>query len=1532
MLQCDRMSRSKKRVSSFLFGGVFLIVLLVFFGMRLLSPAKAAWFDESWAYRNAIPISSHTAAETNVYISTTIDTSASGQFQSDCGDLRFTDTGGNLLPYYIVSGCTTATTVAHIFFDSFPAGAQTIYYYYGNPSAANGFSAADFATVATNYAIGTVAVQEKSAGPVAYWKFDEGYGNTVNNSTSRTQLNGTITNATWQSEDKCVSGKCLYFDGSGDYVIVNDPSNGALDFDTNSFTISVWVRTEDNSGEIIHKMEGATQIGYQINLADGWGGDTYGMIDDGPNQSYRYGKDGSGIYNNNWHQITIVFDRSQTYPLVYLDGRANTGSAGGSTPESLGSISNAANFYIGGNTSQFKGFIDDVKIYNYSRTAAQIKADFKSRGTTKGVSVSLGSSSKNLDALSNGLVGYWKMDESAANSCTGSVNDSCDSSGNSNDLAHQTTFAAAAGKFGNAQDFEAGTSDYLSINDNSTLSLTSSLTLSAWFNTESQTNGQIIAKDVTGGRSYYLRQFGTTIRFLVSSDGTSATAYRDSSTTLSNSTWYHVAGVYNSTNRTMDIYLNGALDNGTLTGTVPASVYDSTTSLRIANDENNSGGYFDGKIDDVRIYNRALSSKEVRDLYSWAPGPIGWWKFDEHSGTTINDSSGVSNSISVTGSPTWTTGKFGSGLSFNGSSDRLNVTATTTLQPKNIGVDFWVYPTYNTTTGDWKGIITGPYGNGYSNSWRVLDYNKGIIFQVNVGDAAPIVCTTSASTVPRNTWSHIAASYDQQNLRVFINGVQQCSTAETRAINYTTSSTMYLGFAQFYFQGKLDDIRFYNYARTQKQIVEDMNAGHPVGGSPVGSQVGYWKFDEGYGATTFNSGNGTGLNGTITGAAWSNNGKFGKSLAFVNGSNTIVSVNDNDALDIRTGGMTLSAWIKTSATGVIQNIIRKDNGAGLSGYIFRIETDNRLRISYSDADSSATSYAAAGAVTDGAWHYVAAVYDRDLDMQYLYVDGKQVDSDDPNISGDVNNTTAFRIGMSSATSEAFSGLIDEVKVYNSALTADEIKLDMNRGSVMVLGTFSDTSQLTGGSVASSSAQAAYCILGDTATCSAPIGEWNLEEKTGTTANDSSGNGNTGTLTNNPTWSTGKFGSGINFSNNYVTSPIANEANFDFTSDFTVSGWINVDPTNSTSYRGVLGKYNNDSTGWDLGVQSDGLRMDIRGSSTIDAGPSGTLGTNTWKHFGIVNTTTSIKIYIDGVLVNTTNGTWTSTTNNNAFTFGNRGISGTTGFIGKLDNIRVFNYARTPAQIAWDYNRSGPVGYWKFDECQGSTLNDSSGNGNAGTWNGTGGGTQTAVGTCTTASTAWGNGATGKFNSSLNFDGSDDYVQLAHTASPNPSTQLTVSAWIKVASLANATNYNIFVKQTWASKLGFRLGLGGYGACASLNCLFLGVGDGVTLTETTTSGVNLTDTGAWHHVVGTFSSGAIKLYVDGNQRYNTTSAVTSIVNDAVAGRIGRHSTGAEYFPGQIDDVRVFNYALTATQVKQLYNGGSGVQFAPLTGSP
>jgi multidrug efflux pump subunit AcrA (membrane-fusion protein) len=121
----------------------------------------------------------------------------------------------------------------------------------------------------------------------------------------------------------------------------------------------------------------------------------------------------------------------------------------------------------------------------------------------------------------------------------------------------------------------------------------------------------IVNKDNSGSFQYTLRMNGTTgkVMFRATNSGlTSAEA--DGNTVLSANTWYSSCGTYDGSN--VRVFVNGVEDGtaGTLTGTMPNNGSNLTIGRR------DDGSYFPGKIDDVRIYNRALSAAEVFQLYN----------------------------------------------------------------------------------------------------------------------------------------------------------------------------------------------------------------------------------------------------------------------------------------------------------------------------------------------------------------------------------------------------------------------------------------------------------------------------------------------------------------------------------------------------------------------------------------------------------------------------------------------------------------------------------------------------------------------------------------------------------------------------------------------------------------------------------------------------------------------------------------------------------------------------------------------------
>lgn len=225
---------------------------------------------------------------------------------------------------------------------------------------------------------------------------------------------------------------------------------------------------------------------------------------------------------------------------------------------------------------------------------------------------------KNHSTLTTNLVSYWELEEASGTRV--------DSHG-ANDLSESGTggVGQVSGAQGNAADFEAGDSDYLSITDasQSGLDLTGDVSVSFWITPESQpaTNSQysIVSKynSATANRSYDFayRDVSSTkyFRFVSTTTGSTNFNILDVAYTMSNATTYHVVMTFDASAATMELWVNGS-SQGTATGSF-TSIYNGSSDFRISG-LGNSTSFFDGVLDEVGIWSKVLTSSEISDLYN----------------------------------------------------------------------------------------------------------------------------------------------------------------------------------------------------------------------------------------------------------------------------------------------------------------------------------------------------------------------------------------------------------------------------------------------------------------------------------------------------------------------------------------------------------------------------------------------------------------------------------------------------------------------------------------------------------------------------------------------------------------------------------------------------------------------------------------------------------------------------------------------------------------------------------------------------
>ena len=200
-------------------------------------------------------------------------------------------------------------------------------------------------------------------------------------------------------------------------------------------------------------------------------------------------------------------------------------------------------------------------------------------------------------------------------------------------------------------------------------------------------------------------------------------------------------------------------------------------------------------------------------------GLVAAWGFNEGTGTVVQ--SAVGSFPGTLSGATWTTGRFGSGLAFNGTSAMVTVADANALDLTTaMTLEAWVFPTAASGVRD----ILIKEGAGVD-IYNLYARNGQGQPEANVFAGGSNRWATG-SALPLNTWSHVAGTYDGTTVRLFVNGVQVGTKAFTGTIATSTGALRIGGNSLWgeFFQGQIDEIRIYGRALSAAEIVTDMNA------------------------------------------------------------------------------------------------------------------------------------------------------------------------------------------------------------------------------------------------------------------------------------------------------------------------------------------------------------------------------------------------------------------------------------------------------------------------------------------------------------------------------------------------------------------------------------------------------------------------------------------------------------------------------------------------------------------------------------
>ena len=702
-----------------------------------------------------------------------------------------------------------------------------------------------------------------------------------------------------------------------------------------------------------------------------------------------------------------------------------------------------------------------------------------------------------------------------------------------------------------------------------------------------------------------------------------------------------------------------------------------------------------------------------------------------------------------------------------------------------------------------------------------------------------------------NQWTHLAFTYDGASLRIYKNGEQTAVHAVTGPVVASSIATV-LGNVNDsddrHWNGLLDDVRIYNRALAPGEVAD-------LGDYLAVSATAHWKLDEGSGDTAVDSVGGHDGK-LVNDPVWSSGGMRGGALDF-DGLDDYVEVPHDDALSIASE-LTIAAWIYNASPAISGSyrILSKEPPGANDSFWLSLQGQTLW------FGVGGSFYSAPTTVAPNTWYHVAASFDDANNQVRLYVDGVEVGQYFSGASITVNSS-ALRIGANWESNKYWQGLLDDVRLYDRVLSAADV--------AALADSLTDTS----------------------------AAHWPLDDGAGTTAVDVVG-AQDGTLNGGPVWSVGQIDGGLEFDG---VDDHVDVGSFDVSgSGLTLSGWFNADDLVSegriiSKAKGVT----DDGTWWQLSIRDKNaaqwLRVRIKAGSTTTAFEDTTvpLQTGRWYFAAATydNASAEMKLYLNGALLGTkahaVGGALDADPDVPVFIGANNSAERL--FDGTLDDIRIYNRALSAAEVSSLAGPAafGPIAHWPFEETSGNTAEDIAGGHDGAVY----------------GSPLWESGA-------LRFDGSNDYVEVAHDTTLTLLNGMTFAARIYVPSFGSGYR-TIVAKDAGGNDSNYWFGTHG-------RDLEFGFWYGGSFRSVSTSSLNL-NSNTWYDVAASYDATTDRgtLYVGGVQVH--TGSVGASPNATTADlEIGRSPDG-EYWLGYIEDLRIYNQVLRAEQISGI-GAGSG----------
>lgn len=693
--------------------------------------------------------------------------------------------------------------------------------------------------------------------------------------------------------------------------------------------------------------------------------------------------------------------------------------------------------------------------------------------------------------LTEGLVAHWTFD---GKDMTPSVVD-VTGGGYNGMIINQSPTTTTIGKIGQGLLFD-GTNDYVTVPDPAFFDGGNRITVGGWAKTTSLSAERYIVTKSTcsGGTDQGVFELGggfTSAGYpeftLYKGGGKPDYEHIVGTTRIDDGMWHHVAGTYDGAY--VRLYIDGVESASVATTSL---TFPATQSSNLEIGSCGGGNYlWDGSLDDIRVYTRALSGDEIRRLYLMGAslktnvskrdlltnGLVGYWTMD---GRDINLGTSTREVIDVSGrnnhgdwrnhASTTIPGKVGQGIEFDGVDDQVVIPNTSGVTGLSVlTACAWIKP--QDLVSNYPQIFS-TYNAAQTNGWDFYLYNQGDYPEgVGLGTSFSANGTYVAAEwqvvlMPFNEWSHVCISQNGNSsgaMKLYLNGTQVTSSIVTSGSGTRSSDSgndAYIGDtvnAAYPYKGIIDDLRVYNRELLPEEVSELYLMGASLRTNVTKRDqisdglVGYWTFDGRDVDVSQPRAEFRDLSGYGNHANWLDHatttapGKIGQGIEFTATPSVDVGYIASTTIISGLSTFTICAWAKPISTAVGFPIIFSTiNSGSTSGWDFYFDNygggTETMGLGTSFSSGGGSVFKQYGSIVRfNEWNHVCAVQNGNLESgMKLYVNATEYVTTGSGVATRASASSNAAYIAGDVDGDPYDGTLDELRIYNRVLSDSEI--------------------------------------------------------------------------------------------------------------------------------------------------------------------------------------------------------------------------------------------------------------------------------------------------------------------------------------------------------------------------------------------------------------------------------------------------------------------------------------------------------------